>query len=292
LKNEIEKNADIDGYGNRIAVGSSALHRRRVAGLTAPILLFALGLLNEPEDFLGPKHTSWVRYMEVYSSFLLLLVYIVPFFLFMRWFCKKYTVSGLELLLAGFCGAFIASPYAGDLNDDFTRIMTRLLGHYYSDAWMGSFEVGIVEELLKLGTTALVLYVLGRKSLKSFLGIGMCVGMGFQIDEDISDITESGFRHVNEIIPIAVDRIQVALGSHWCYAAVTAAGLYFMVTAMGDRKRRRKGIGLIILIMSDHFVYDTPIGDVNLFNALLTAAVLVPLVLILRSSEMSPEERI
>ena len=48
MKNEIEKNADIDGYGNRIAVGSSALHRRRVAGLTALILLFALGLLNEP----------------------------------------------------------------------------------------------------------------------------------------------------------------------------------------------------------------------------------------------------
>lgn len=292
MKKEIVTGAEVEDQRNLLVDPKARkIRRHKTEGLAALILLLSLGTLNSSGDFLGPEHSSVLKYIEVYSSFLMLLIYIVPFVFFMKWLCKKYSISGLELMLAAFCGAFIPSPFAGALNDGFTHHMSHLLGHYYSDAWMGSFEVGIVEELLKLGTAALILYVLGRKSLKIYLSIGMCVGMGFQIEEDISYITESGFKHVNESFPTAINRIQGSIGSHWTYTAVAAAGLYLMVTARGNKKKRNKGLGLILLAIADHFLYDTPIGDINLFSALLTVAILLPLVLIFKSPEMSSEDR-
>lgn len=288
MEKETVTNAEVDEHSNLIVdPKAKTMRRHKTEGLAALIFLLAIGMLTVSGDFLGPAHSSIFKYIEVYSSFLLLLTYIVPFIIFVRWLCKKYSIGGLELLLAAFCGAIIPTPFAGTMNDDFTHSMSHLMGHYYHDAWMGSVEVGIVEELLKLGTTALILYVLGRRSLKNYVSIGMCVGMGFQIEEDISYITQSGFKHVNEAFPIAINRIQGSLASHWSYAAITAAGLYLIVTARGDKKRRNRGIGLIVLVMADHFLYDTPIGEINLFSALLSVAILVPLGLIFKSPEMS-----
>ena len=156
--------------------------------------------------------------------------------------------------------------------------MSHLMGHLYSDAWIGSAGTGILEELLKLGTTGLLLYVLGRRSLKDYLGIGMCVGIGFQIEEDLSYITESGFENTEKAFPTALDRVSASFGSHWAYAAVTAAGLYLIARGSG-KHHRRKGYGLILLVMVDHFLYDTPLSDSLLINGLLTVAVVLPVLL-------------
>lgn len=262
-------------------------HRTLAAGVL--ILLFALGLLINESDFIGQDSTAAVQYLKVYSAFLPLLAYIVPFGIFMRRVSAKYRISGLELLAAAGCGAFISSAFAGELNGGFDDLMTGVMGKAYSDAWLGSLETGIAEELLKLGTAALLLYALGRKSLKDYLSIGMCVGMGFQMEEDIAYITDSGFKDVNQAFPAALDRVSCSLGSHWAYAAVTAAGLYLIVRTSGQN-HRRKGLGWILLVMADHFLYDSPIGEPQLFNALLTVAVVLPVILFFRSPEMRAEE--
>ena len=259
--------------------------RRRLTAVCILLVLFTYGLLVNESDLMGNSHTTALQYLEVYSAFLPLLIYIVPFGIFMKQIGPKYKMGNLELLIAVFCGAFISSALAGELNGQFDDWMKSLLGSAYSDAWLGSLEAGIAEELLKLVITALLLYVLNRTSLKHYLVIGMCVGMGFQIEEDISYITESGFKNVNEAFPTALDRISGALGSHWAYAAVTAAGLYLIVRACG-KNHIRKGIGWILFVMADHFLYDTPLGEPALFNAILTAAVVLPVVIFLRSPEM------
>ena len=259
--------------------------RRQLIVTGVLILLAGLGILINETDFMGSSHTKVLQYLEVYSAFLPLLIYIVPFGIFVKRIRAKGEMSSRELLTAVFCGAFITSPFAGEVNDSFDNLMKSMMGHSYSEAWMGSLEAGIAEELLKLGTTALLVYVWNRKTFRQYLLIGMCVGMGFQIEEDISYITESGFKNVNDAFPTALDRISGALGSHWCYAAVTAAGLYLIVRASG-RNHRRKGIGWILLVMADHFLYDSPIGNINLFNAILTAAVVLPVVIFFRSPEV------
>ena len=227
---------------------------------------------------MGQDHTTVVQYLEVYSTFPLLLAYIVPFCLVMKYLCSKYEMHRLDLLIAGFCGAFIPAALAGNLNDAFADMMSHLMGHLYSDAWIGSAGTGILEELLKLGTTGLLLYVLGRRSLKDYLGIGMCVGIGFQIEEDLSYITESGFENTEKAFPTALDRVSASFGSHWAYAAVTAAGLYLIARGSG-KHHRRKGYGLILLVMVDHFLYDTPLSNSLLINGLLTVAVVLPVLL-------------
>lgn len=148
-------------------------------------------------------------------------------------------MNGFELLAAVACGAFIPAAFAGEINDGFSGLMRHLMGRAYSDAWLGSAETGVVEELLKLGTVALLVYLFSRKSRQDYLSIGMSVGMGFQIEEDFSYITESGFKHVSEAFPTALDRIVGALGSHWAYTGLTAVGLYLIVCSRGDHHVRQ-----------------------------------------------------
>lgn len=259
--------------------------RRQLIVTGVLILLAGLGIFINETDYMGSSHTKALQYLEVYSAFLPLLIYIVPFGIFVKQIGAKGEMSSRELLAAVFCGAFIPAAFAGEVNDSFDSLMKSMMGHSYSEAWMGSLEAGIAEELLKLGTTALLVYMWNRKTFRQYLLIGMCVGMGFQIEEDISYITESGFKNVNDAFPTALDRISGALGSHWCYAAVTAAGLYLIVRASG-RNHRRKGIGWILLVVADHFLYDSPIGDINLFNAILTSAVVLPVIIFFRSPEV------
>lgn len=265
-------------------------YKNRIIAAGVLILLFTLGMAIDEGDYLAGKHTSAAVYLQVYDAFLLLLVYIVPFCILMKRLCKKYGRSGFELLIAVACGAFIPAAFAGEINDGFSDLMRHLIGRAYSDAWLGSAETGVVEELLKLGTVALLVYLFSRKSRQDYLSIGMSVGMGFQIEEDFSYITESGFKHVSEAFPTALDRIVGALGSHWAYTGLTAVGLYLIVCSRGDH-HVRQGVFWILFVMVNHFLYDSPIGNVNLFSALLTVAVLLPVIVFLKDCDEKPGDR-
>ena len=118
--------------------------RRRLAAEVILILLFTFGIVINESDYLGQDHTTVVQYLEVYSTFPLLLAYIVPFCLVMKYLCSKYEMHRLDLLIAGFCGAFIPAALAGNLNDAFADMMSYLMGHLYSDAWIGSAGTGIL----------------------------------------------------------------------------------------------------------------------------------------------------
>lgn len=263
--------------------------RKRLIVICILVMLFAAGLVICESDFMGKDDTSAIQYLEVYSAFLPLLVYIIPFGLVLRWLGRKYDVKGWELLLSVFCGAFIPSALAGQINGGFDDLMKSLLGHSYSEDWLGSAEAGVVEEVLKLAAAALLLYVLQRRALKDYLLIGMSVGLGFQIEEDLSYITESGFEKTSDAFPSALDRVSCCFGSHWAYAAVTAAGLYLIIRS-GSRNHRRRGILWILFVMADHSLYDTPIADSLLFNALLQAAIVMPVILFFTSPKMKTEK--
>ncbi|MDD6351382.1 MAG: PrsW family glutamic-type intramembrane protease [Lachnospiraceae bacterium] len=259
--------------------------RKRLLVICILVMLFTAGLAINEADFWGKDDTSVIQYLEVYSAFLPLLIYIVPFGLILRWLGRKYEMKGQELLLSVFCGAFISSAFAGQINGGFDDLMKSLMGHSYSEDWLGSAEAGVVEEVLKLATTALLLYALNRKTLKDYLMIGMSVGLGFQIEEDLSYITESGFEKVKDAFPTALDRISCCFGSHWAYAAVTAVGLYLIVRSTSENHRRR-GICWILFVMADHYLYDTPISNGLLFNAILTAAIIMPVIIFFMSPEV------
>lgn len=203
------------------------IRRRRRIVICILVLLFAIGLAYNEADFIGKKTTSTLQYLEVYSAFLPLLIYIVPFVLIMKQLSDKYEIKGTKLLIAAFSGAFIPAALASQIN--------------------GSFD-------------------------------------------DLSYITESGFGKLKDAFPTALDRVSSSLCSHWTYAAVTAAGLYLILRSTG-RNHKRRGIGWILFVIADHFLYDTPIGDINLFNAILQAAVVIPLIVFFTSPEMKAEER-
>lgn len=273
----------------RIFMCDRKRQRKQTAAVGILVLMAAFGIAIDESDFLGGSHTGVIQYLEVYSAFLPLLVYIVPFCLFMRHIALNYQIQRTELIVSAFCGALIPAAFAGNMNDAIGDFLSKRMGQAYSDAWIGSLEAGIVEELLKLGTAALLLYVFGRRMMKHFLCVGMCVGIGFQIEEDLSYITQNGFEDVNQAFPTALDRISGAPGSHWVYTAVAAYGLYRILRNDG-KNHRRNGVLLIIFVIADHFLYDSPVGDALLGNALLTAAVVFPVIVLLKSPMMRDED--
>lgn len=264
-------------------------HRNRIIVISVLIMLFTVGMMENEGDYLGGDQTSVKQYLLVYSAFLPLLVYIIPFAVFMHEAVKKYDLAKIELLIAVLCGAFIPCAFAGWFNDGFEALMKGLMGSAYSSDWLGSLETGIVEEALKLGATGMLVYVFGYRSMRSYLATGMCVGMGFQIEEDIGYITQSGFKDVNTAFPTALDRVaDGCFGSHWAYAAVTAAGLYLIVRA-AEEHHVRKGIGLIVMVMMDHFIFDTPLGVSALCNMILTLALVLPVIVYWNKGDMEQE---
>lgn len=265
--------------------------RKRLFVAGVLILLLTLGMVIDEGDYVTHKRISTTVYLQVYSAFLVLLVYIVPFFFLIKRLCRKYRLSGFVLMIAVACGALIPAAFAGEINDSFTSLMRHLMGRAYSDAWLGSLETGVVEELLKLLTVSLLVYLLRWKSASEYLSIGMSVGLGFQIEEDISYITESGFKHVSGAFPAAFDRLLGALGSHWAYTGLAAIGLYLIFQTHRDHHMRR-GMFWIVYVMVNHFLYDSPIGDVNLFFALLNVALILPLIAFLRDDDKKDPMRL
>lgn len=63
--------------------------RNRLIAVGVLVVLFTLGMAIDEGDYLAGKHTGAVVYLQVYSAFLLLLVYIVPFCILMKRLCQN-----------------------------------------------------------------------------------------------------------------------------------------------------------------------------------------------------------
>lgn len=131
-------------------------------------------------------------------------------------------------------------------------------------------QAPLVEETLKLLTVLAVLGLAGRHGGRDWLVGGMCVGMGFQLNEDLGYIVDQvASAHHGYETAVAVtlgDRVSGALVSHWTYTALAAVAvwLYFC------QRRRLRGLLLVLTPLLSHAAWDTPLSDAGaLFEALI-----------------------
>ena len=277
---EVTENINADINNSSTDNKHNKVNKKKVRWIIMTCLLiglFTMGSWLNEGDFLGKNSTGVSSYLSVYSTFFLLLIYIVPIAMLIHYLADKENVSKLYIIFSVMSGSLIASSLAGQVNGSFDDIMRELLGKAYSEDWLGSFETGIAEEVLKLFTAWLIIYVFSKRTKISYVLTGISVGLGFQIEEDISYITDSGFKHIKDAFPTAIDRISASVGSHWAYAGVTALGLY-LISGSDEKNHKKKGFGLIFLVIIDHFLYDTPLGSSLLMNMVLTVITILPLV--------------
>ena len=225
------------------------------------LTLFVYGSLYEISDIwldhIRPVSETGQRYLMLLFCFCLLLIYFVPFRIFLKWTCRKQKVSLMLPVMAFFSGWFIPGWVAGDLNDAATALEKHLFPAWFVRMWGGGLEAPLVEETLKVLVVVFLLYLVGRQERKHYLIAGMSVGMGFQIGEDFNYIENAiagSHKNFMNIIPFTLaNRVEGAITSHWCLTALMAIGVYLFF----HEKKRKSGILFMLCAYLTHAVSDT-----------------------------------
>jgi RsiW-degrading membrane proteinase PrsW (M82 family) len=248
--------------------------RRWWVGLAVFLTLFFIGVSYEFGDMdLGDVHPAALtaaRYQAMLECFALLLIYLVPFFIFARYTRLRAGVPRWLVVLAFFAGWFVPGWLAGDLNDALSGLIRAAAGKGFSNTWGDAIEAPLVEETLKLLTVTLVLGLVHRHGARDWLVGGMCVGMGFQVSEDLGYIESqvAGSRgDLANAVPFTLNvRISGALASHWVYTALVAVAAWLLFC---QRRRLRGWLYLFIPVLA-HCAWDTPLSAMG---ALPTAVI-------------------
>lgn len=239
---------------------------------------------------INPVSETLGRYQMMLFCFLLLLLYFIPFVVFIRYTCRKLEVSRKLPVIAFFSGWFIPGWIAGQLNDAAEKLIRMLTSKTFTDEWGDAIETPIVEESLKVIVVVWLLCLIGKHLRKHYLIAGMTVGMGFQISEDLNYIEEQvsgSHSDFVEAIPFTLgERVAGGLVSHWCYTALMAVGIYLFFR----EKNRKTGILLILAVLLDHGLWDSFLSDSDLGTAILSAALFILFVAVYERTLNCPED--
>ncbi|MGN0297151.1 MAG: PrsW family intramembrane metalloprotease [Parafannyhessea sp.] len=255
--------------------------RRWWVGLTVYLFLFLVGPFAEfgNMDRGTIHHASQLaaHYQTMLLCFSLLLIYLVPFFLFVRYTRMRAGVPRWLVVLAFASGLFVPGWIAGELNDAADALLRLLASKSFVSTWGDAIEAPLVEETLKLLTVVAVLRLVGRRDGRDWLVGGMCVGMGFQFSEDLGYIEDqivAGHHGFETAVPFTLDdRISGALVSHWTYTALVAVAIWLLFC----QRRRVRGFLLLFVPLLSHAAWDTPLSDAGaLFEAFFCLIAAVP----------------
>lgn len=233
-------------------------------------------------DYFGQfaeKEKSAALFPAFLTAASLVLLYAVPFALFMRYLVKRLKVSDKVVLLSAILG-FTLPLYLGGLGNtliSFILITCKLPGEIL-DNWGAALTAPFTEEIAKGAVVLLVFLLFKGISLKEAFVSGMISGFGFQILEDIAYVFQSTFGETNSGFSIAFERVSNALGSHTAFGIVFGVGLIALMNK-GAKISRMKAICLLLAPVVLHFVWNSPLegdwvtplfGSINLYLAYMT----------------------
>lgn len=176
-----------------------------------------------------------------------------------------------QALVAGFAlGGTTAVAMAMNGNDGLGRLWSTVLSPQTFTDWQAALTAPIIEEASKALCAAVVL-VLGAHVLQRVshaLMVGMFVGFGFDLMEDLSYAANSALQDLDSDLAGAggnlVVRFFTAVPAHWTYTALTSVGVLMLLPSFGDRGRWPTGrrlataCGLLLGGPLLHFIWDAP----------------------------------
>lgn len=136
--------------------------------------------------------------------------------------------------------------------------------------WEASLTAPIIEEASKALCAAVVL-MLGAHALHRIshaLMVGMFVGFGFDLVEDLSYAANSALQDLDSDVTGAggnlILRFFTSVPAHWTYTSLTTVGVLLLLPQFRDRARwstgRRQAIAFALLLSGPllHFIWDAP----------------------------------
>ncbi len=260
---------DISGWGRRFV-----LYQPRNLAFWAYAFLVAGGLITFT-SFVGSAPNATATTVAV----VLFVLYGAVFW----WFTQRadrYAQLPIKLMVVALLwGAFGAAwMMAAPANDAIGDLYAKTFGQAWALNWGAGLSAPLTEELAK-GSGLLLLIAMAPRIIRTaFDGfiLGLLIGLGFQITEDVSYALNSSGGH------FGVDPVGSALGTiwlrmvtgvagHFLYTAIFCTGLIYVLGRPAEPRRLRRGLVLMAIAPLLHGIWDGGLAIVG-GNALLVLA--------------------
>lgn len=171
-------------------------------------------------------------------------------------------------------------------NEGVSHILAALVPPDFADSWHAALSAPLIEETSKAACGAVILVLCARRMnrIAHALMIGMFVGLGFDLAEDLTYQAGQALNSLDSDLAGAaasmVMRALTAIPSHWAYTALATTGVLLLLPsyAEGDRwlapRRVATALGLFFCAWLMHFVWNSPVPAVVEESTALSLAVL------------------
>jgi RsiW-degrading membrane proteinase PrsW (M82 family) len=223
-------------------------------------------------------------------SWLLMLLYIVPVALVIRW-VDLYEREPRSMVIGAFLwGALVGPLFAGFGNDLWGVFIAKAFGGEFASQWSAALTAPVIEETYKyLGIV--VLYLIARLEVDDLIDgfvYGALIGLGFAVAEDIFYFMFHFGGSVGAVIEgFYVRVIASGLYGHVTFTGIAGIGFAYFVSRRGSVAfARRLGVaaGLLLLAMLAHFIWNSPLFDdlpILLYGVVKGSPFLIGLILLL-----------
>ncbi|QIS16821.1 PrsW family intramembrane metalloprotease [Nocardia arthritidis] len=151
-------------------------------------------------------------------------------------------------------------------NDHLMRVVQNIAGDDFANDWQAPISATIVEEGIK-GIGVFTVAWLGRwifvRPMHGLL-LGGCVGLGFQVVEDLIYEANAGLTSAQggatPAILVGAVRLVAGIASHWMFTALAGIGIVVAVARRDWSMTRRLGVFAVFYSMGCalHFGWDAP----------------------------------
>ncbi len=177
-------------------------------------------------------------------------------------------MSGFLVAVASLGGIYISGFLASYGNQWVGQFWSHVIpSTSFVSHWNDALMAPIVEEPIKAFAAILVISLFPTISLKEKFVVALLAGMGFQLTEDISYLSQAASKSLDSLLPTALERISgaatshwVAATSHWVYTAIFTMGLYLLLKGSTTFSRRQKLFWLLSPLVL-HFIWNSPLTN-------------------------------
>jgi RsiW-degrading membrane proteinase PrsW (M82 family) len=203
-----------------------------------------------------------------------------------------------QMLLAGTAlGGTVAVAMAVSGNTALEQFWASVLDPVTLSQWAPALTAPFVEEAAKLSCAAVILVLCAAvcTRISHALLVGMFVGFGFDVMEDLSYATMGALTSLDSDLSGAGEqmytRIATSVPSHWAFTALTAVGLLLVLPTYrnpGGWSRTRRIVTAALLLAAGplmHFVWNAPVPDDTLLKMGFNLALLLTITTLLLREE-------
>lgn len=191
---------------------------------------------------------------------ILLGIYIIPSILLLKMLSTTLKIRAYFISIGIFSDLFSSGWISGECN---SNLENRLLNFFDSseiiDKWSAAVTAPFGEEGFKVICVLMIVSLFQITDIKPIFLIGISVGLGFQIVEDISYIigeTNSSQLFFEQVFA----RISNAISSHWAYTGIFSTGIASILKKI-QIFSKKDIYSFVVAPIILHFLWNSPMNE-------------------------------